>query len=54
LLGEQFGLHPRHTRIAIDYAAAHREEIGAQIAENDAAAERARLVAERRADLMAS
>jgi hypothetical protein len=52
-LGEQFGLHPRHIRTAIDYAADHRPEIEAQVAANDAAAERARRVAEDRARLMA-
>jgi len=53
-LGEQFGLHPRHIRTAIDFAAAHREEIDAEIAANDAAAEEARQLAEQRAGLMAS
>ena len=53
-LAEQFGLHPRHIRTAIDFAASHREEIDAQVAANDAAAEEARQVAERRARLMAS
>lgn len=53
-LGEQFGLHPRHIRTAIDFAASHREEIDAQVAANDAAAEEARRLAEGRARLMAS
>ncbi|GEL19798.1 hypothetical protein [Pseudonocardia asaccharolytica] len=54
VLAEQFGLHPRHIRTAIDFAAGHRADIDEQIAENDAAARRAREIAERRADLMAS
>lgn len=53
-LAEQFGLHPRHIRIAIDFAASHREQIEAQVAANDAAAEQARQTAESRARLMAS
>ncbi len=53
-LAEQFGLHARHIRIAIDFAAAHREDIDAQVAANDTAAERARQLAEQRAHLMAS
>lgn len=53
-LAEQFGLHPRHIRPAIDFAAAHRGDIDAQIAANDSAAEEARHRAEQRSDLMAS
>lgn len=53
-LARQFATHPRHIRTAIDFAAAHREEIQEQVSANDAAAERARQVAERRANLMAS
>jgi hypothetical protein len=53
-LAEQFGLHPRHIRTAVDFAASHREEIQAQVAANDAAAEEARRLAEGRARLMAS
>jgi len=53
-LAEQFGLHARHIRTAIDFAAVHREDIEAQVAANDAAAEQARQLAERRAGLMAS
>lgn len=53
-LAEQFELHPRHVRVAIDYAAAHREVIDAEVAANDAAAEQARELAQQRADLMAS
>jgi len=53
-LAEQFALHVRHIRTAIDFAAVHREDIEAQIAANDAAAEHARELAEQRAGLMAS
>ena len=53
-LVEQFGLHPRHIRTAIDFAAAHRADIDAQVAANDTAAERARQLAEQRARLMTS
>jgi uncharacterized protein (DUF433 family) len=53
-LAEQFDLHPRHIRTAIDFAAAHRAEIDRQVAANDTAAEEARRLAEARADLMAS
>lgn len=54
MLAEQFDLHLRHIRTAIDFAATHRDAIDAQVDENDAAAERAREVADRRSDLMAS
>ena len=53
-LAEQFDLHPRHIRTAIDFAATHREEIDAEIAANDEAAKAARRLAEQRARLMAS
>lgn len=53
-LAEQFGLHPRHIRTAIDFAVAHRDEIDAQIAHNDDAAQRAQRTAFARGDLMAS
>lgn len=53
-LAEQFDLHPRHIRAAIDYAAVHREAIDAQVAANDEAAEQARVAAHRRDDLLAS
>ncbi len=54
VLAEQFDLHPRHIRAAIDFAAAHRAEIDTEVAANDAAAERVREIAARRANLMAS
>ncbi|HZQ30242.1 MAG TPA: hypothetical protein VFB19_00725 [Mycobacterium sp.] len=52
-LAEQFDLHPRHIRTAIDFAAAHRDAIDAEVAANDRAAEDARELARHRADLMA-
>ena len=52
-LAEQFDLHPGHVRVAIDYAAAHRDAVDAEVAANDAAAEQARVVAQQRAELMA-
>ena len=53
-LAEQFDLHEDHIRVALDFAALHREQVDPRIAANDAAAERARRVAEARDDLMAS
>jgi uncharacterized protein (DUF433 family) len=52
-LAEQFDLHPRHIRTAIDFAAAHRDVIDAEVRANDQATEEARELATRRADLMA-
>lgn len=47
-LAEQFGLHERQVAIAIDYAAAHRDEIERLVRLNDAAlAEVERIAAER-------
>jgi hypothetical protein len=54
LLAEQFDLHPRHIRTAIDYAAVHRDEIELEVARNDDAAAHARDAARSRDDLMAS
>ncbi len=53
-LADQFGRHPAQIRVALDFAALHREEIDARIAANDAAAESIRLLAEQRAKLMAA
>lgn len=53
-LAEQFELHPRHVRVAIDFAATHREQIDAEVADNDAAADHVRELARQRAALMAS
>lgn len=52
VLAEQFDLHPRHIRTAIDFAAVHRDVIDAEVKANDQAAEEARELAVRRADLM--
>lgn len=47
-LAEQFGLHERQIVIALNYAAAHREEIDERIRANDRAlAEAERIAAER-------
>jgi len=54
MLAEQFDLHPRHIRTAIDYAAVHRDDIDAQVAHNDEAAQRTARTAQARDDLMAS
>ena len=54
MLAEQFDLHPRHIRTAIDYAAVHRDDIDAQVAANDEAAQRTARMAQARDDLMAS
>lgn len=53
-LAEQFGLHRRHIRTAIDYAAVHRDEIDAQVAHNDEAARRVQRLTEARDDLLVS
>ncbi|MDQ2638675.1 MAG: hypothetical protein M3Y83_17565 [Actinomycetota bacterium] len=52
-LADQFDLHPRHIRTAIDFAASHRDEIDAQVRTNDEAAKAARELANGRAGLMA-
>lgn len=53
-LAEQFGQHPAQIRVALDFAALHREEIDARVEANDAALEAVRVLAEERAKLMAS
>lgn len=52
-LAEQFDVNPRHIRLAIDFAASHRERIDGEVAANDAAAEQVRVLTEQRAALMA-
>lgn len=49
----QMDLPERLVRLAIDYAAAYPDEVEARIALNEAAAERARALAEQRARLLA-
>lgn len=53
-LAEQFDLHPRHVRVAIDYAATHREQIDAEVHHNDLAAAQAEQLARSRDALLAS
>jgi uncharacterized protein (DUF433 family) len=52
-LAEQFGLHERQVVMALDYAAAHREEIEARVAANDKALLEAERVAAERQRLLA-
>lgn len=54
VLSEQFDVHPRQIRLAIDFAARHRGDIEAEVAANDDAAEEVRQLAEQRERLMAS
>lgn len=49
----QFGLHERQVAIALNYAAAHREEIEARMAANDRAMAEAERVAVERERLLA-
>lgn len=51
---DRLGIASRLVRIAIDYAAAHLEEVEARIRENEAAAERARKLAESRAAVLSA
>lgn len=51
---EQLGIPESLVRLAVDFAAAHADEIDARIAANDAAAEQARRLAEQRGRLLAS
>jgi hypothetical protein len=51
---QRLELHPRQVRLAVEYAAAHPEEIQAAIADNDAEAQKACSAAEARGDLLAS
>jgi len=52
-LAQQFGIHERQVGIALDYAAAHREEIEARIQSNERALGAAERVAVERARLLA-
>lgn len=54
VLADQFDLHPRHIRVAIDYAATHRDQIDDQIRQNDLAAAQAEQLARSRQGLLAS
>lgn len=53
VLSEETGLHPRMIRLAVDYAVEHVDEIRSRIDRNRELAERSRLAAQRRADLIA-
>lgn len=51
-LAEESELHPRQIRIAVDYAAAHSDEIEARIRRNEQASEISRRAAEQREALL--
>lgn len=51
-LAEESALHPRQIRIAVDYAAAHPEQIQERIERNERAAEESRRIAEQRRALL--
>lgn len=52
-LSHESDLHPRQIRLALDYAAAHPEDVSARIARNARLAEDSRRRAEARASLLA-
>lgn len=52
-LGDQFGLHERQVVIALNYAAARRDEIDARIEANDQALDEAQRIATERERLLA-
>jgi hypothetical protein len=52
-LAEEFGIHQRQVVLALNYAAAHREEIEARIATNARALEEAERVGQERRRLLA-
>ncbi|WP_252365326.1 hypothetical protein [Saccharomonospora piscinae] len=54
VLCEETALHPRHVRIAIDYAAEHLDEVLERIERNEEAAKRSRRAVQRRAALFAA
>lgn len=51
-LAAESDLHPREIRLALDYAAAHPEDVQARIERNDAEAEASRQVAQQRTALL--
>ena len=53
LLSAESDLHPRLIRIALDYAAAHADEVRMRIGRNRAMAEQIRLTSEQREALLA-
>ena len=52
LLAEESDLHPRLIRVALNYAAAHPDEVLARIARNRDAAERSRATSQQRSALL--
>jgi hypothetical protein len=52
MLAAESDLHPRLIRVALDYAAAHPEEIQARITRNEAAAQASRRMTEQRRALL--
>jgi hypothetical protein len=52
-LVEEFGLHERHILTALDYIAAHRDQIEAEVRANDIASEELERLAEARQRLLA-
>lgn len=52
-LAEQFGIHQRQVGIALDYAAAHRDEIDTRVQANDRALTQAETLAAERQRLLA-
>ncbi len=53
MAAEQLGIHDRQVGMALDYAAAHREEVEARVAANDRALERAAALSAERERLLA-
>jgi sulfur carrier protein ThiS len=51
-LARQFGIHQRQVALALDYAAAHRDEIEARVQANDRALAHAEVVATERERLL--
>lgn len=52
-LAKEFGLHQRQVLIALNYAAAHREEIDIRVRANDRALDEAKRIAAERSRLLA-
>jgi hypothetical protein len=52
-LAQEFGLHERQVIIALDYIAAHRDEIAAEVAANDRALDELERIAAERKRLLA-
>lgn len=52
-IADEFGIHRRQVAIAVDYAAAHRDEIEDQVSANDRALNEAERIASERSRLLA-